>query len=93
MNYLFREIETLINEISSPNVSPNGTGYERARAELMAKLATNVCTEIDDLKKAIKESANSSDRLGRKVVALNWVLAAATAVGAIATVVIAFNCQ
>jgi hypothetical protein len=46
---------------------------------------------LNALKNQLKENAESSDRLGVKVFWLNIVLALATLVGAIATVVIAIK--
>lgn len=91
MESKFRNTETLINDIASPMATSNGVGYERAKAELAAKLANDVSEIFEKLNTSILASSESSDKLGKKIFWLNIVLALATSVGAIATVAIAIN--
>ena len=87
----FRDLKTLLDEISSPMASANGSGYERGKAELTAKLSNDICTILGKLHSSVIAGTESSDKLGKKIFWLNIVLAFATTVGAIATVVIAFK--
>ncbi len=89
----FRDLDTLINDFAAPMATPNGIQHERAKAELAAKLTCEVCAALESLDLSIKSSTESNDKLGKKVFWLNIVLALATSVGAIATVVMAFNGQ
>jgi hypothetical protein len=91
MNKKFRSTDELINEIASPMASPNGVGYERAKAELTAKLAQDIKTSLDTLNLSIVDSSRSSENLGKKIFWLNIILALATSVGAIATAFIAYK--
>jgi hypothetical protein len=88
-----RDIYTLINDFASPMATSNGTPHERAKAELAAKLTSEVCAALESLDSSMRSSAKSNDTLGRKVFWLNIVLTFATSVGAIATVVMAVKGQ
>lgn len=65
--------------------------HEQQKAALTVRCTEDIEASLSVLKKQLKENAESSDRLGAKVFWLNVVLAAATLVGAIATVVMAIQ--
>lgn len=65
--------------------------HEQQKAALTVRCTEDIEASLSALKTQLKENAESSDRLGVKVFWLNIVLALATLVGAIATVVIAIK--
>jgi hypothetical protein len=65
--------------------------HEQQKAALIVRCTEDIEASLNALKNQLKENAESSDRLGVKVFWLNIVLALATLVGAIATVVIAIK--
>ncbi|TKB07029.1 hypothetical protein [Desulforhopalus sp. IMCC35007] len=91
MKQQFRDLKTLIDDFAAPHATQNGTQHERAKAELAAKLSSEICESLENLKLSMKESAESNDKLSKRVFGLNIVLAIATSVGAIATLMMAFK--
>jgi hypothetical protein len=63
--------------------------HEQQKAAITVRCTEDIEASLASLKAQLGENADSSDRLGRKVFWLNVVLAAATIVGAFATIVIA----
>lgn len=63
--------------------------HEQMKAAITVRCTEDIETSLKSLENQIKENGKSSDRLGRKIFWLNVVLAMATLVGAIATIVIA----
>lgn len=90
-NFEFRDFKTLFQNISSPHATANGIQYERANAELKAKLATEICKNISALNLSIEKSTISNNLLNKKILWLNIILTIATCVGATATAIIAFQ--
>lgn len=91
MEYEFRDLKTIINDIAAPHASANGVGHERGKAELIAKISNDMCFSLEKLNSSVEASVVSSNKLSKKIFWLNIVLAIATTVGAIATVVIAYK--
>jgi len=89
VEYQFRDLKALIDNFAAPHATSNGIQHERAKAELIAKLSSEICTSLGALNSAMKSSAKSNDQLGKKVFWLNIILTFATSIGAFATVVIA----
>lgn len=90
-DFQFRDYGTLFKSISSPYATANGIQYERANAELKAKLATEICKNISALNSSIEASTLSNNILNKKILWLNIILTIATCVGATATAIIAFQ--
>ena len=65
--------------------------HEQQKAAITVRCTEDIETSLKSLEDQIKDNARSSDRLGRKIFWLNVVLAMATLVGAIATIVIAIK--
>ena len=63
---------------------PGSNEHEQLKSAIIVR-----CTE--DLEKALRETSESAAALSKKVYFLNWALVAATAVGAIATAVLAYK--
>ena len=61
------------------------------RVTLLAQVATEISISLNDFKQVIKVSNDNSTKLSGKLFWLNVVLASATAVGAVATVILAFK--
>lgn len=69
---------------------PGGAAFEQSKAILEHQNAEALVSAIDKLDVTVKQASASSDRLGRRVLWLNVVIAAATVVGGIATAVHAY---
>lgn len=89
--FQFRNLKQLIDDFAAPYATSNGSQHERAKAELAAKLSTDICTAFNRLESSMVESAESNSLLGKRVFWLNVILTFATCVGAIATVFMALG--
>jgi len=65
--------------------------HEQQKAAIIVRSVEDIEHSINLLAQQLQENAKSSDSLGKKVFWLNGILAIATVVGAIATVVMAIK--
>jgi len=84
-----RSPDELLKEIGAMNAGSNAPTFEKAKAELDLLCATNVVNSINDLNSSIKQNSISNESISKKLFWLNIALIAATAVGAVATIIIA----
>lgn len=61
------------------------------RVTILAQVANEINISLSELKNVIKKSNDNSDQLSQKLFWLNVVLASATVVGAVATVILAWK--
>lgn len=85
-----RTPDDLLNAIGAMNAGSNAPTFEKAKAELDLLCATNIVNSINDLNDSIKQNSISNESISKKLFWLNIALVAATAVGAFATIVIAY---
>jgi hypothetical protein len=82
--------EQLLEEFSQKN-SHNTLEGEQYTAAIMVKSAADIESAVTDFKAVAKNIGDSSGELSKKLLWLNIVLTIATAVGAIATVILVFK--
>ena len=63
---------------------PGSLIHEQQKAAITVR-----CTE--DIEKALKEASESANSLSKKIYFLNWVLTIATAIGGVATALLAYK--
>lgn len=86
-----RSDEELLNSIGAMNAGSNAPTFEKAKAELFLKCTKNIVESIAELNNSIKQNSVSNENVARKIFWLNTILTAATAVGAMGTVFLAYN--
>lgn len=84
-----RTDEELLKAIGASHAGSNAPPFERAKAELDLKCSNNIVASLTELNNSIKQNSISNETVARKIFWLNIALIAATAVGAVATVVLA----
>lgn len=84
MSYIKGKNKNTILEEMYGTASPCSVVHEQQKMAIPVR-----CTE--DIEKVMQESSKSAERLSRKIYFLNWILAAATLVGAIATAAMAYK--
>ncbi|EJE8558689.1 TPA: hypothetical protein ACN322_004571 [Vibrio parahaemolyticus] len=70
---------------------PGSVVHEQQKAGIIVRSTQDIEDALLELGEKLERSANSSDKMSERIYWLNVVLAAATVVAAIATVVIAFK--
>ena len=70
---------------------PTSPAHEQQKAGIIVRCTEDIEQSIKSLENQLVKNAEASDRMGTKVFWLNIILAIATLVGALATVVIAFK--
>lgn len=86
-----RTDEELIKDIGAMNAGSNAPTFEKARAELALKCVNNIINSITDLNNSIKQNSISNEAVSKKIFWLNMILTAATVIGTIATVFLAYK--
>ncbi|EOE6055862.1 hypothetical protein ACVDQD_003764, partial [Vibrio cholerae] len=70
---------------------PTSPAHEQQKAGIIVRCTEDIEKSIKSLENQLVKNADASDRMGEKVFWLNIILAVATLVGAVATVVIAIK--
>lgn len=82
--------EQLLEEFSQKG-SHNTLEGEQYTAAIIVKSAADIEAAVENFKVAVEKIGESSDTLSKKLLWLNIVLTVATAVGAVATAILAFK--
>ena len=79
-----------IKTIEEATASLSGSSSHDLQGHVTAACAREISLKVDALTRQLDENEKASDRLGKKILWLNGLLFAATAIGAFATWRIAF---
>ena len=90
MTYLNKSAEEIL-ELIGKQQSHNTLLGEQYSAAITVRVSRDIETALNNLKDTIADSAEKSDKFSNRIYFLNWVLTIATAVGAIATVLLAIK--
>ncbi len=89
MSYIKGKDKNQILDDLAGTAKPGSQIHEQQKAAIKVRCTEAIQDSLSSLEKQLEINAKSADKVGQKIFWLNVVLALATLVGAIATVVIA----
>ena len=84
MSYIENKDKNTILKEMYGTAQPGSTVHEQQKMAIIVR-----CTE--DIETAMKVASESANKLSKKMYALNWILALATLIGALATALMTFK--
>ena len=91
MSYVEGKNKNEILEELVKTANPNSVVHEQQKAGIIVRCTEDLESSFKSLEEQLVKNATSSDKVGNRIFWLNVVLAIATIVGTIATVVIAIK--
>lgn len=91
MSYIKGKNKTEVLDDLAGTAEVGSPVHEQQKAALTVLCAQDIEASLKSLEEQLKLNSKSSDKVANKIFWLNVVLASATIVGALATVVIAYN--
>ena len=89
MSYVSGKDKNEILEALNGTAQVGSTVHEQQKAAITVRCTEDLESAFQNLEEQLKANSESSDSVGRKIFWLNVILASATVVAAIATVIIA----
>jgi hypothetical protein len=89
MSYVSGKDKNEILEALNGTAHVGSTVHEQQKAAITVRCTEDLESAFENLEEQLKANSESSDSVGRKIFWLNVILASATVVAAIATVIIA----
>jgi len=89
MSYVSGKDKNEILEALNGTAQVGSTIHEQQKAAITVRCTEDLVSAFENLEDQLKANSESSDSVGRKIFWLNVILASATVVAAIATVIIA----